>query len=130
MNSDHKAGVLSDNRADELFIRFADGLRELEIVIGEMARPVVAEVRAEIEQVVARRLSGDVPGALGLIRHAMERLAALGSQLDRDEGAMMRAIAARFSEALSANDRGTAKETVGLMRRRAGDLKTDEPADW
>ena len=130
MASDHKAAVLSDNRTDELFIRFADGLRELEIVIGEKARPVVAEVRAEIEQVVARRLSGDLAGALGLIRRAMERLAALGSQLDRDEGAMMRAIAARFSEALSANDRATAKETVGLMRRRAGDLKTDEPADW
>ncbi len=122
--------MAADNRADELFIKFAGGLRELEVVIGEKARPVIAEVRAEIEQVVARRSSGDVPGALGLIRHAMERLAALGSQLDSDEGALMRAIAARFSEALSAGDRGAAKETVGLMRRRAGDPKSDDPADW
>jgi len=118
------------DKADELFIKLADGLRELEVVIGERARPVIAGVRAEIEQVLARLSSGDALGALESIRHAMERLASLGSQLDPEEGAMMRAIAARFSAALFAGDRGVAKETIGVMRRRAGDNKNDEPADW
>lgn len=116
--------------ADQPFLKLADNLRELEVVIGERARPVVAQVRAELGQAMARRKSGDVSGALKLIREAMERLAALGRELDVHEGAMMRAIAQRFSEALSQGDKGTAKEAVGLMRRKAGDTKNKEPSDW
>ena len=36
---------IEDPRVDS-FLKLADGLRELEVVIGEKARPVVAAVRA------------------------------------------------------------------------------------
>jgi hypothetical protein len=116
--------------ADELFLKFADNLRELEVIIGERARPAVAEVRAQISQAVARRQAGDAPGALNLIRNAMERLASLASELDADEGAMMRAIAHQFSRAISTGDTGSAKSAVDLMRRKAGDTSDKDPSDW
>jgi hypothetical protein len=121
--------TLSDASNDWL-IRLADSLREIEIVIGPAARPAVAEVREQFEHAVQRRHSGDVSGALELIRQAMARLANLGSELDAGEGALMRAIADRFGAALALGDKGAAKEAVGLMRRKAGDPGDEEPADW
>jgi hypothetical protein len=113
---------------DDGLLKLADNLRELELVVGERARPVVASVRNELRQAVACRTNGDVSGALALIRQAMDRLASLGTELDREEGAMMRAIARRFSEALTLGDKATAKETVSVMRRKAGDTKDE--GDW
>lgn len=78
----------------------ANGLRELEVVIGEKARPVVAEVGAGLRDAIASRERGDGAGALEKIRGAMERLAALGGELDPAEGAMMREIARVFMQAL------------------------------
>jgi hypothetical protein len=122
--------VAFKDASNDWLLRLADSLREIEIVIGPVARPAVAEVREQFEHAVQRRQSGDVSGALELIRQAMVRLANLGSELDANEGALMRAIADRFGEALALGDKGTAKEAVGLMRRRAGDPKDEEPADW
>ncbi len=116
--------------ADESLLKLADNLGELEIVVGEKARPVIAQVRVELAEAVNRRGRGDVPGALGLIRQAMQRLASLGGELDPREGAMMRAIAQSFGAALSFGDKGAAKEAVSLMRRKAGDTKDKGPADW
>ena len=50
--------------------------------------------------------------------------------MDSQEGAMMRFIANRFTEALRAGDKATAKEVVGMMRHKAGDPKKDPSSDW
>jgi len=121
--------MLSDWSSEPL-LKFAESLGELEVVIGERARPTVAEVRARLIEAAASRDRGDLVGALDLIHRAMERLASLASQLDPGEGIMMKAIAERFTQALTAGDRGTAKQAVDLMRHRAGDRKDDENSDW
>jgi hypothetical protein len=71
-----------------------------------------------------------MPGSIAAIRLAMQQLAALGSTLDPEEGAVMRIIAERFTEALGAGQKGEAKSNVDLMRRRAGDTKDDKKKDW
>jgi hypothetical protein len=108
----------------------AQNLGELEIVIGERARPAIAEVREKLREVIACRERGDMPAAIVAIRSAMERLAALGSVLDPQEGAMMRFIADRFTEALGTGDKADAKGVVDVMRRKAGDTKDDDKGDW
>lgn len=118
------------NSADDPFVTLAANLGELEIVIGERARPAIARVRAGLRDAIACRERGDMPGAIGAIRVAMERLAALGSVLDPDEGALMRFIAERFTAALGAGNKGDAKTVVDVMRRKAGDTKDDDKNDW
>lgn len=114
-----------DAAAIDSFLKLADSLGELEIVIGPAARPAVAEVRDGLRDAVAMRDRGDMPAAIAAIRRAMERLAGLGAQLDPAEGAMMRAIAERFSAAMSFGAKGDAKDAVNLMRRKAGDTSGD-----
>ena len=118
------------NSADDPFTKLAQNLGELEIVIGEGARPAIAGVREGLRDALACRERGDMAGSIAAIRVAMERLAALGSTLDAEEGAMMRFIAERFTEALGAGQKGDAKSTVDLMRRKAGDIKEDDKKDW
>jgi len=50
----------------------------------------------------------------------MERLATLVSARDPAEGAMMRAVAAQFRQALAHGALGDAKETADVMRERSG----------
>ena len=121
---------MADSPAEDSFIKLADGLRELEVVIGEKARPIVAQVRGLIMEALARRGAGDMRGAFELIRRAMERLAAFGGELDAGEGALMKAIAQRFLTALGGGDKGLAKETVGVMRNKAGDPGKIDRDDW
>lgn len=111
------------------FLQLIDRLGELEVVIGEQARPVVAEVRSRLKEAASARQRGDVPGALAIIGQAMERLAGLASGLDAAEGALMRAIAGSFAQALNAGDRGTAKQAVDMMRNKAGDSSKDPDSD-
>ncbi len=118
------------NTADDPFAKLAQNLGELEIVIGERARPAIAAVRAGLRDAIACRERGDMPGSLAAIRLAMERLAALASTLDAEEGAMMRFIAERFTVALGADHKGDAKTVVDVMRRKAGDTKDDDKKDW
>jgi hypothetical protein len=115
--------------ADAL-LKLADNLHELEVVIGESARPVVAAVRMQLVEAAGKRSGGDIAGALSSIREAMEKLAALGSRLDPAEGRMMRLVAERFTRALGEGDKGTAKEVVNVMRHKAGDTKDDENTEW
>jgi hypothetical protein len=119
-----------NNVTDDPFLKLAENLGELEVVIGEKARPAVAEVRAGLRDAIALRERGDMPAALAAIRRAMERLAALGSELDSSEGAMMRMIAERFTNALNLGRKGEAKKVVNLMRNKAGDTKDDDHNDW
>ena len=118
------------NPADDPFTKLAQNLGELEIVIGERARPAIAGVREGLRDALACRERGDMPGSIAAIRTAMERLANLGSTLDPEEGAMMRVIAERFTAALGAGDKGDAKSVVDVMRRKAGDTKDDDDKDW
>jgi len=119
----------SDPSADAL-LKFADQLHELEVVIGSRAAAVVAEVRAKLTEAAGKRQAGDLPAAIAIIRQAMQRLATLGSELDPAEGAMMKFLAERFTEALDAGDRGAAKEAVNIMRHKAGDPKDEPNSDW
>lgn len=112
------------------FVKVADGLRELELVVGPKARPVVAELRARLADAAAMRTNGNVAGAVDVVRQAMDRLAVLGSEVDPEEGGVMRMIASMFSQALSFGDKDSAKQAIDIMRRRAGD-STDKPKnDW
>jgi hypothetical protein len=121
--------ALHDPTSDS-FLKLADGLRELEVVIGEKARPVVAQVREELREAVGSRERGDRAGTLEKIRRAMERLANLGSQLDPAEGAMMREVARIFMQSLNIGEKGAAKDVVNVMRHKAGDPKDDDRTDW
>jgi len=113
------------------FLKLAENLGELEVVIGPQARPVVAEVRAGLRDAMACRERGDLPGALAAIERAMERLAALATQLDPAEGAMMRGLAQHFSQALSAGLKGEAKVAVNVMKSKAGDRQGgDDGNQW
>ena len=118
------------NPADDPFTKLAQNLGELEIVIGERARPAIAGVRERLRDAIACRERGDMPGSIAAIRLAMAQLAALGSTLDPEEGAVMRTIAERFANALGAGHKGDAKTSVDVMRRKAGDTKDDDDKDW
>jgi len=122
--------VPSDDLSLDPFLKLADNLGELEITIGERARPAVAELRQRLRAAVASRERGDLPGSLEQLRGAMERLAAIASELDPEEGAMMRTVAQRFTEALKLGDKGTAKEAVNLMRHKSGDPGDEDSSEW
>ena len=118
------------NPADDPFTKLAQNLGELEIVIGERARPAIAGVRERLRDALTCRERGDMAGSIAAIRLAMAQLAALGSTLDPQEGVVMRHIAERFTEALGTGDKGDAKSSVDVMRRKAGDTKDDDNKDW
>ena len=111
-------------------MKLAQNLGELEVVIGERARPAIAGAREGLRDALACRERGDMAGSIAAIRIAMERLAALGAALDPEEGMLMRLIAERFTAALGTGKKGDAKATVDLMRRKAGDSKDDDGKDW
>ncbi|MGH7984926.1 MAG: hypothetical protein ACREQX_01360 [Candidatus Binataceae bacterium] len=112
------------------FLKLAENLRELEITVGERARPAVASVRARLLEASTKRRGGDYPGALALLRDAMDRLAALGTELDPGEGALMALIAERFTKALNLGDKDAAKQVLKVMRHRAGDPKDEDDGGW
>ncbi len=122
--------MTSDSALDDPLLKLSDTLGELEMIIGDKARPVVAEVRARLLEAVASRRDRGPAVTLEVIHRAMETLAALAAQLDPAEGLAMRAIAERFTHALAAGDKGTAKKVVNLMRHRAGDPRDDENPQW
>jgi hypothetical protein len=117
--------VPSDNLSLDAFLKLVDNLGELEVTLGERARPVVAELRQRLRAAVASRERGDLPDSLEQLRVAMDRLAAIAGELDPEEGAMMRMVAQRFTEALKLGDKGAAKEAVNVMRHKSGDPKDD-----
>jgi len=119
-----------DSAGFEVFINLGESLRQLELIVGPNSRPAIAAVREGLARAAAKRQEGDPNGALLLIHQAMERIALLGAEMDSEEGATMRFIAERFTQALKAGDKTTAKEVVGMMRHRAGDPKKDPSTDW
>jgi hypothetical protein len=122
--------VTSDDLSLDPFLKLADNLGELEVTIGERARPAVVELRQRLRAAVASRERGDLLGSLEQLRDAMDRLAAIAGELDPEEGALMRMVAQRFTEALKLGDKGTAKEAVNLMRHKSGDPKDEDSSKW
>jgi hypothetical protein len=122
--------VSPSDRSLDPFLKLGDNLGELEVTIGERARPIVAEVRQRLHDAIASRERGDLAGSLTQLRSAMERLAAIGGELDPEEGALMRMVAQRFTEALKSGDKGAAKEAVNLMRHKSGDVKDEDNSKW
>jgi hypothetical protein len=105
--------VSSDNLSLDPFLKLAENLGELEVTIGDRARPAVVELRQRLRAAAASRERGDLPG-----------------ELDPEEGALMRMVAQRFTEALKLGDKGTAKEVVNLMRHKSGDPKDEDSSKW
>jgi hypothetical protein len=122
--------VPSDNLSLDPFLKLAENLGELEVTIGDRARPAVVELRQRLRAAAASRERGDLPGSLEQLKSAMERLAAIAGELDPEEGALMRMVAQRFTEALKLGDKGTAKEVVNLMRHKSGDPKDEDSSKW
>ena len=119
-----------DSAGFESFIRLGESLGELEVTIGPAARPVIAEVRTRLAAAAARQKNGDIAGAIAVIRGAMERLASLAGSLDPVEAVLMRMLSEHFTNALSIGDKNAAKDTVNLMRHKAGDPKDEPNTDW
>jgi hypothetical protein len=112
------------------FIKLAGELGELEVIIGPIARPVIAEVRTRLLEAAARQKNGDMTAALETIRGAMEQMASLAATLDPVEATAMRMLSQHFSDALRIGDKTTAKDAVNMMRHKAGDPKDEPNTDW
>jgi len=112
------------------FIRLGESLGELEVTIGPVARPVIAELRTRLAEAAARQKNGDTPGAIAVLHNAMECLASLAGTLDPAEAALMRMLSDHFASALSVGDKDAAKNAVNVMRHKAGDPKDEPNTDW
>jgi hypothetical protein len=121
---------ISDDPSLAPFVKLADSLGELEVTVGERARPAVAELRQRLRAAVASRERGDLADSLEQLRGAMERLAAVAAELDPAEGALMRMVAQSFTEALKLGDKGAAKEAVRVMRHKSGDPSDEDGSKW
>jgi hypothetical protein len=121
---------ISDDTSLNAFIKLADNLGELEVTIGERARPAVAELRQRLRAAVASRERGDLADSLEQLRGAMERLAAVAAELDPAEGALMRMVAQRFTDALKLGDKSAAKDAVTVMRHKSGDPSDEDGSKW
>jgi hypothetical protein len=97
-------------------------LGELKIVLGPAAAGEVDAVAETLRTALAARQRGDMGEALTKIGQAMDRLAAVASGGDPGEGAAMRAVVARFREALVRGAVGEAQDTADVMRTRSGSV--------
>src|SRR5262245_26226603 len=95
---------------------------ELKLVLGPAAAPGVDRVEAALREGLAARERGDVGVAVTKIGQAMDLLAGLASHADPAEGAMMRAVAEQFKEALRRGALGDAQQTAEMMRTRSGSV--------
>src|SRR6266404_1734532 len=92
------------------------------VALGPAAASGVDEVERHLREGLAARKRGDPGAAVVKITRAMDLLAALAGHADAAEGAMMRAIAERFRQALARGALGEAKETADVMRARSGSV--------
>ena len=127
----YPAPWMPDNPQHSHLIDFPEALEalfsrlgELKIVLGPAAAPGVDEVERHLREGLAARERGDLGAALAKLTHAMDLLAGLAGHADAVEGAMMRAIAERFRQALARGALGEARETADVMRARSGSVLT------
>jgi hypothetical protein len=100
--------------------QLVSGLRELEIVLGDVGRATLPAVRASLTAAMAARDRGDPVAALRAIGTAMTQLASLADRLDPQEAAMMRMVTDRFRSALLRGDLPEAKQDMDVMFTRSG----------
>src|SRR2546426_4294313 len=117
-NPEHSHLITFPEALEALFSRMG----ELKVVLGPAAAPGVDEVERLLRAGLAARERGDPGAAVAEITRAMDLLAGLAGHADRAEGAMMRAIAERFRQALARGALGEAKETADVMRARSGSV--------
>src|SRR5438046_2969422 len=122
----YPAPWMADNPEHSHLIDFPEALEalfsrmgELKVVLGPAAAPGVDEVERHLREGLAARARGDPGAAVVKITRAMDLLAALAGHADAAEGAMMRAMAERFRQALARGALGEAKETADVMRARS-----------
>jgi hypothetical protein len=106
----------------EAFEALFGRIGELKVVLGPAAAPGVDEVERLLREGLAARERGDPPMAVARIAQAMDRLATLASAADPAEGALMRAMAERFRQALGRGAVGEARDTADVMRERSGSI--------
>src|SRR5262249_40870683 len=100
----------------------ASRMDELKVVLGPAAAPGVEQVAVRLREGLAARARGDVGMAMAKLGQAIDLLAGLASEADPAEGAMMRAVAEQFKQALARGSLGEAKEQAEEMRRRSGSV--------
>jgi len=91
-------------------------------VLGAAAEPGLNEVERLLREGLAARGRGDPGVAVAHIAQGMDRLAAIASSGDPREGALMRAVAERFRQALVRGAVGEAQEAADVMRARSGSV--------
>src|SRR5256712_13675346 len=123
----YPAPWMADNPEHSHLIDFPEALEalfsrmgELKVVLGPAAVPGVDEVERHLREGLAARERGD-PGAADVkITRAMDLLAALAGHADAAEGAMMRAMAERFRQALAPGAPRGGQETPDGLRAPPG----------
>ncbi len=99
---------------------FFGRMHELKLLLDPKEAANVGQVESLLREALSARGRGDVPVAVTKIGQAMDRLAALASTGDPQEGAMMRAMAEHFRQALVRGAMGDAKEAAETMRQHSG----------
>lgn len=115
---DHSHLIAFPEALEALFGRIG----ELKVVLGQAAAPGVDEVERLLREGLAARERGDPNVAVARIAQAMDLLATLTSAADPAEGALMRAMAERFRQALGRGAVGEAREAADVMRERSGSV--------
>src|SRR6201987_3056333 len=114
----------------EPFVSLGESLGELEVTMGPIGRPVIAELRTRLAEAGASHRNGDTLKAIDIIRGAMERLAALASTLDPAEAVLMLTMSEHFSNSLRVGDKHTANNAVNVMHPKAGTPKSEPSSYW
>jgi hypothetical protein len=100
----------------------ASRMGELKVVLGPRAAPGVDRIAEHLREGLAARERGDLGVAMAKIGQAIDLLAGLAGEMDPAEGAMMRAVAEQFKQALARGALSQARETAEVMRERSGSL--------
>ena len=120
MGGEHSHLIDFPEALEALFTR----LGELRIVLGAAAAPGLGEVERLLREALAARDRGAVPVAMTRVADAMDRLAIVAAPGDPAEGAMMRAMANTFRQAVARGSISEAHAVADVMRDRSGSTVT------
>ncbi len=103
---------------------FFSRVGELKHALGPKGAEQLGAIEAIIAEGLAARDRGDRDAALERIVTAMRRLAEAASEGGTPEGAMLRAMAERFRQAVGHADLSRAKDAAETMRVQSGSTLT------
>ncbi len=95
-------------------------MTEMEKVLGDAGKPIVAAVRQRVGEAMAARDRGDPAAMLEAISQAMSALGGLGDVLGPQEGQLIDLLAQRFKSAMLRGDTAEAKRDMDVMFERSG----------